>query len=110
MEKAVLVLQYRDYPLWTVDEESGLKMPGLPAYLSMPDGLEEKLDRLQEMFDALFGMDGEAMSFKGIPDEKYRSSLSALAEECVAILRQSYPTLEIDNRIPKVLLSCKVIG
>lgn len=106
MEKIILYLQCRDYPMWTIDEEQGLRMPGLPAYLSMPDGLEPILVELQSTYDTLFSMHGEAMAFDGIPSEDFRSHLLDLSQQAERLLKANYPTFEIENRIPALLLNC----
>lgn len=106
METAVLYLQFHDYPLWTMDEETGMRFPGLPAYMTMPEGLDEILVKLQSSYDSLFSMQGEAMGFDGIPTEEFRTELLNLSKEAEKILKQSYPTLELENRIPQLLMSC----
>lgn len=106
MEKIVLYLLCRDYPMWTIDEEQGLRMPGLPAYLAMPEGLEPLLNELQAAYDTLFTMQGEAMGFDGIPSEEFRTHLLDLSVQAERLLKANYPTLEIENRIPALLLSC----
>ncbi len=111
MEKAILILASHDYPLWTLDEESGSRLPGLPAYLPMPEGLEDLLDGMQKEYDSYFGEKDGAIFFRGFATEAEREHPETCALKAERILREALgSTLEVENRIPGILMLAPVQG
>lgn len=106
MEKTVLTLMCHDYPLWTLDEETGMRKKGLPGDMEVPLELEERLSALQKEYDSFFSFDGEAYGFDGFENEDQRRKLLLesvnIAEELKALLG---PVAEIENMCLKVLMA-----
>ncbi len=109
MVKAILTLASHDYPLWTVDEDSGRKNPGLPAYIQSPEGFEDLLDAIQREYDSYFVLDGEALEFKGFANEEERDHLAKESYEAERILKSAVgDSLMVENRIPSILMLAPV--
>lgn len=107
MSKAVLTLLTHDTPLWSVDEETQSKAPGLPDGYPIPSKVNADLKAIQSLYDSLFEEDGDAYAFKGF-DSESAARLLALSKEVEAELKADFgPVFEVENRIPELLLKGK---
>lgn len=105
MEKIVLILQSFDYPVYTIDEETGLRIEGLPKGFELTKEMIDIIDFMQKKYNEHFKEDEDAMTFIGFKSREEKIELENKSIELEKLIKDLVPEyIAVENKIPAILL------